>query len=151
MLKPKFGGDFVSLKVEYSLFDDITGEVVSHYNGPKTNAIGEEWIFMFKDAMRRLIDEGASYSVMKTFIYISSLQVMNQTYVVVTKAHIRQYLQMSRKTLWESLKWLQEHHFLQESTHNGSCAFLLNPEVTGCGKTAVSNRKRAWSMNLKLR
>lgn len=56
-------------------------------------------------------------------------------------------LKTTRKTLWKCLSYLKEHAYIMETTVNGHSAFIINPDVSNCGKAAISIKQRAFAQN----
>ena len=54
--------------------------------------------------------------------------------VNTTKKAIADELKVSYRSVMTAFKWLKEHGYIKERKVRGQSEFLLNPEVTTCGK-----------------
>lgn len=132
------------MKREFSLFDD-DGFLVKKSISFEEN-LKEGWIVMYKEPLRKLITECKEYSKVKVFIYLSSLQTYDSL-VFTTITSISKNLNMTYKTCWSCIKWLEEKNYLKRVERDGINGFLINPKVSTYGKKSLKEKNALWSMD----
>lgn len=130
------------MKKVFSLFDD-NGELVKQTE-QHGSQLKEGWIVVYKEPLQRLITECKEYSKVRVFIYLSSLQTFDSL-VFISIAELSRKLQMTYKTAWSCIKWLEEHEYIKRMERDGITGFLLNPNITTCGKKNAGKKRSMWS------
>lgn len=130
----------------FQMVDKETGEITkeSRWSG---SMLGDDYFVMYKDAINNLLhDTDAPDSALKVFMKLCTMQTY-ETAVVVSRAFLMKDLKCTRKTLWKSLTYLKEHAFIMETTVNGHSAFIINPDASNCGKSAIVTKRKAFMNN----
>ena len=130
------------MKRVFSLFDDY-GELIKKTE-IKGSVFREGWFVMYKEPLEKLILETNELSKVKVFLYITSQQTFEDI-VMMTVAHISKHLKMSYKTAWSAVIWLEQNKYLKRVQRKGISGFLINPDVSTCGKESLQRKKDAWN------
>lgn len=127
-----------------SLFDD-DGTLIrsSTYKG---TVLKKEWFVMYKEGLSRMLTEIPNFATLKVFLKLCSLQTY-EPIVVTSTSFIAKELGIAYKTAWESIKWLTQHNYVKRTTHNGLSGFLLNLDITTCGKSSYGEKQKAWALH----
>ena len=96
----------------------------------------DDWAIMYSEAINDLTDSVPDLTTLKLFLKLSSKQEYEGG-LKIAKKFIADELKISRTQLWRSFKWMKENGYVKEHKVNGITEFVLNPNVTTCGK----NRK----------
>lgn len=119
---------------ETTVFDGETGEILK-----RTLTFGSQngdgWVIWYRDAMANLAIN-APVSSFKVMALLASKQEFEGG-INTTKQAIADELSISYRSAISAFNWLKEHKYIKERKLNGQTQFLLNPNVTTCGK----NRK----------
>ena len=118
-----------------TVFDAETGEVIRE-TVTFGSQNGEGWVIMYRDTFDSLIENAPDFSTLKVFLKLSIKQEFENG-VRTTKQAIADELNISYRSIIKAFNWLKENNYLKERKINGQTEFLLNPNVTTCGK----NRK----------
>lgn len=126
-----------------------TGELepvssATHYKG---SMLGDDWVVVYTRALERLLELNASYTALRIFLKLMSLQTFGKT-VKIQKKYLYESLGLCRNSFCKALKWLKDNNFLKELEEDGQNAFLLNPEVTTRGTDSLPGKRLLWSMKL---
>ena len=140
----------VPVFTEFSLFevDPETGEkrtisdTVSRRRGTQ---FGDDWVVLQNKAINKLLDEGASYSALRLYLKLVSMQDYGKE-IRVSKPYLYKSLDMHRKSFADALKWLEDSGFVREIEVQGQLAFVLNPDHTAKGSSSLKARKSIWSL-----
>lgn len=117
-----------------TITDVETGEVIRDSVNYGTQN-GVDWMIMYREPILSL-SENAPAAALKIFLNLSARQEFEGG-IKMTKKFIAEKLDMSAAQFWRGFKWLKENGYVKEHKVNGITEFVLNPEVTTCGK----NRK----------
>lgn len=135
----------------FSLFDNETGELIARNESVVNNyKLGEDWIVMYQKRLRQLAETVPNLSTIKVYMYLASAQSFDN-YIYTTTKQVSLDLDMTYKTTWLAVKWLEDNHYLRRVTPNGVPAFMLNPDVTTKGAKTLQAKKAAWSMTFPVR
>lgn len=118
-----------------TIFDAETGEVIKDTVSYGTQN-GDGWVIVYRDTYRNLLLETTNPSVLRVFGLLMTKQEFENG-VRTTKKSVADELNISYDSVMVAFKWLKENNYLKERKVNGQTEFLLNPNVTTCGK----NRK----------
>lgn len=111
--------------------DTETGEIVSDSVNFGTQN-GDGWMIMYRESILKL-SENAPSTALKIFLNLSARQEF-ESGIKVTKKFIADSLKMSATQVWRGFKWLKENDYVKEHKVAGVTEFILNPDVTTCGK-----------------
>lgn len=112
-------------------FDAETGEVYKEFVTFGTQN-GEGWLIMYRKGLTDL-SKNAPMSALKVFLNLSARQPFEGG-IKVSKKAIADELEISRTVVWQGFKWLKENNYIKERKTDGQTEFLLNPNVTTCGR-----------------
>ena len=118
-----------------TITDVETGEIIKDSVNYGTQN-GDDWVIMYREAINNLTDSVPDLTTLKLFLKLSSKQEYEGG-LKIAKKFIADELKISRTQLWRSFKWMKENGYVKEHKVNGITEFVLNPNVTTCGK----NRK----------
>ena len=118
---------------QVSLFDDETGEFISSNATALGSKLKEGWIVVYKEALMTLMSEVPNYATLRFYLYLACHQTYD-TMTIVSTSHIAKEAKMTYQTAWNACKWLIQHNYIAKTTKNGTPAFIINPDVTTCGK-----------------
>ncbi len=102
----------------------------NHHPGSQN---GDGWMIMYREALAKLAISAPSLAF-RVFALLASKQVFENSGISSTKQAIADEMGMSYQRVWEAFKWLKENLYIKEIKVNGQTQFLLNPDVTTCGK-----------------
>lgn len=103
---------------------------------------GDGWMIVYRDAISLLTDTAPDFTTLKVFLKLAAKQGFENG-VKITKKAIMDEIKVSRSQGWRAFKWLKEHDYVKERKVNGQTEFLLNPNVTTCGKNK-KDKIRLW-------
>ena len=112
-------------------FDAETGEVYKEFVTFGTQN-GEGWVIMYREGLETLV-KNAPPSALKVFLHLAIRQPFEGG-VKISKKAVADNLELSRTVVWQGFKWLKENNYIKERTTDGLPEFLLNPNVTTCGR-----------------
>ena len=121
---------------------DENGNVQSKHRW-KSRPNPEGFFLSYRAPIKDLILEAPSFSVMKVFLLLSTMQPYEGG-VKTTKQAIADELGASYGSIWSACKWLDKNGYITETKNNGQTMFLLNPNVTTCG-TKRQAKEIQWS------
>ena len=116
----------------FSVVDPETGEVL-HETVKYGSQNGEGWMIVYRDAYMQLTLEAPDFVTSKVFTVLMTKQPFEGG-IKMTKKAIADKLGVSRTAVWQAIKWLKENRYIKETKTDGVPEFLLNPNVTTCGK-----------------
>ena len=125
----------MKLGKQVTIFDAETGEIIRDAVSFGSQN-GEGWTIMFRETLDSLINFAPDFSTLKVFLKLSTKQEYEGG-IKITKQAIADELKISYVSTIKAFKWLKENGYVKERKINGVPEFLLNPNVTTCGK----NRK----------
>lgn len=140
---------FVSVVRETHLFDvdADTGEItqLSSSRMYRGSMLGDGYIVVYKRALEGLLEKGASYTALRIYLKLMSLQNFGAK-VVIQNKYVYENLGICRNAYYTALNWLVDNGFVKKDTENGMNAFILNPKHTTCGTASLKKRNSLWSM-----
>ena len=116
----------------FSVIDPDTGEVL-HETVKYGSQNGEGWMIVYREPFMRLTLEATSPSILRVFNSLMTKQEFEGG-IKTTKKAIADELSISYDSVMVAFKWLKENHYIKERKNLGQTEFLLNPNVTTCGK-----------------
>ena len=117
---------------EVKLFDADTGALVRDVVSYGTQN-GDGWMIVYRDPFMNFLNETTNPSVLRVFCSLMTKQEF-ESGVRTTKKAIADELSISYDSVMVAFKWLKEHGYVKERKVRGQTEFLLNPDVTTCGK-----------------
>ena len=111
---------------------DDNGEVKSKHRW-KSHPNPEGFVLMYRNAMEELAINAPNFAVMKIFVLLSSMQQYKEA-IITTQKSIAEKLGISQVHTSRAFKWLKENGYIGEQKINGIKQFVLNPNVTTCGR-----------------
>lgn len=136
------------MKQVFSLFDELTGELVSRTETTRKNLIGDEWIVVYDKMLKKLLEDNPPYAIVRVYLKLALMQTFD-THIVTTIANVARELGMTYKTAWQSFKWLEENEYLKKSELRGMATYLLNPNFTTRGRASLAEKRAKWQMSFK--
>lgn len=130
----------------FQLVDKETGEIKSEsrWSG---SMLGDDYFVLYKKSIDTLIhDSEAPETALKIFMKLCTMQTFEAA-VVVSRTFLMNDLKCTRKTLWRSLTYLKEHAYIMETKVNGHSAFVINPDVSNCGKASIATKRKMFKAN----
>ena len=118
------------------IIDTVTGEItgkVLQEDVKFGTQNGDGWVIMYREAISLLADTAPDLTTVKVFLKLAAKQGFEDG-VKTTKKAISDEIGVSRTQGWRAFKWLKENHYVKERKNRGQTEFLLNPNVTTCGK-----------------
>ena len=111
--------------------DADTGEIIrKSINRGSQN--GDDWVIIYREALANL-GRTAPLVAWKVFAALGSKQNFERG-LKVTKKAIAEEFGMSYDNVIRGFNWLKENGYLKEHKVDGVREFLLNPDVTTCGR-----------------
>ena len=121
---------------QFQIVDTVTGEITGKVLNETVNygtQNGDGWVIVYREAYMQLLLETTNPTILRIFGSLMAKQAFEGG-IKTTKKAIADELGVERTTAWNAFKWLKEHKYIKETKTNGQTEFLLNPNVTTCGK-----------------
>lgn len=120
------------IATEVIVTDGDTGEVIKdvYYRGTQN---GDGWMIVYRDSFMDFLKQTTNPSVLRVFGSLMTKQEFDRG-INTTKKAIADELHISYDSVMVAFKWLKEHGYIKERKVRGQTEFLLNPDVTTCGK-----------------
>ena len=118
------------------IIDSVTGEItgkVLQEDVKFGTQNGDGWMIVYREAFMKLMLEASEASTLKVFGSLMSKQEYEGG-IKATKKAIADELGLTYRSVMTAFKWLKENHYVKERKNRGQTEFLLNPNVTTCGK-----------------
>lgn len=129
--------------IQQSLFDDNDNFVSSFSKVVNGSALKDGWIFMYKEAINELLDDAPTFAVVKIFFRLASLQTY-EPIIHTTLSHVAKLAGLNYKTAWQAMKWLKENGYVKTTEEAGSRGYIINPKVSGCGRSSIKVKEEIW-------
>ena len=114
-----------------TVMNSETGEIIREsFNRGSQN--GDGWMIVYREALADLA-RNAPLTAWKVFGALGSKQDFEKG-IKITKKAIAEEFNMSYDNVIRGFKWLKENGYIKEHKTDGVTEFLLNPDVTTCGK-----------------
>ena len=117
---------------QVTIFDADTGKVINDTVSYGTQN-GDGWVIVYREAYRNLLREVTNPSILRVFGMLMTKQGFDRG-INTTKKAIADELDISYDSVMVAFKWLKENSYIKERKVNGQTEFLLNPDVTTCGR-----------------
>ena len=114
-----------------TIYDDETGEIIRD-SVKRGTQNGDGWMIVYNDAFEEL-GRTAPLTAWKVFAALAANQEFEKGFKT-TKRAIAEKMEISYDNVMRGFNWLKENGYLKERKIDGVSEFLLNPDVTTCGK-----------------
>ena len=94
---------------------------------------GDGWMIVYRDSFMNFLLNSPDFVTAKVFGSLMTKQKFDSG-IKITKKFIADELKVSYRSVMNAFKWLKENGYVKEHKVNGITEFLLNPDVTTCGK-----------------
>ena len=120
------------IATQVRITDGDTGEIIKDvfYRGTQN---GDGWMIVYREPFMNFLLTSPDFVTTKVFGSLMTKQEFNRG-VNTTKKAIADELKVSYRSVMNAFKWLKEHGYIKERKVLGQSEFLLNPNVTTCGK-----------------
>lgn len=121
-----------SIAKRTTIYDGGTGAIIrDSVSFGKQN--GGDWMIVYRDAFENFLLEAPDFTTAKVFGILMTQQKFEGG-IGTTKKAVADRIKSSYQSVMNAFKWLKENGYLKERKVNGQTEFLLNPDVTTCGK-----------------
>lgn len=134
--------------LQMTLFDDNNNPISQVNKIIDGSVLKDGWVFMYKQAINDLLDDAPTFAVIKIFFRLASMQSY-EPIVYTTLSHVAKLASLNYKTAWQAMKWLKENNYVKVVSVSGVRGYLINPSVSGCGRSAMKARIELWSKTLQ--
>ena len=117
---------------QVTIFDADTGKVIRETVNYGTQN-GDGWVLVYRKTYRDLLLGVTNPSILRVFGLLMTKQDFERG-INTTKKAVADELKISYDSVMVAFKWLKENGYVKERKVNGQTEFLLNPDVTTCGK-----------------
>lgn len=133
---------------QVNIYDRRTGKLMSTATKIVGKTFGVGWVMSNK---RQMIDAAKTFngSTCRVWLYLMAKQNYGD-YVLVGNDFLARELGTNRTVIGNSLRELEERHYIQRVNIDGNRGFILNPNFTACGRSAVYTRRALWNLTEKL-
>lgn len=115
-----------------TVINEETGEIIrTSFNRGSQN--GDDWMIVYKEPYMNFLLTAPDFITTKVFGWLMTKQEFENG-VRSTKKTVADELEISYRSVIAAFNWLKEHKYIKERKVNGQTEFLLNPDVTTCGK-----------------
>ena len=130
------------------------GRYCPPYKSQRENGCG--FVMSYSGAICKLVKMNPTISAIRLFLYIAHNQQYGEDGVhfgfSCTKTHLREALNLDRKSVYTALKWLEEQQLVLETKIKGNTEFMVNPHCVTIGsrkKKRVSAWNQRWDEHFK--
>ena len=117
---------------QVTLFDADTGKVIRETVNYGTQN-GDGWVLVYRKTFMHFLLTVPDFITTKVFGSLMAKQEFENG-VRTTKKAVADELNISYRSVMVAFKWLKENGYVKERKVSGQTEFLLNPDVTTCGK-----------------
>lgn len=135
-----------------SITDADTGEILKESSSAQVHQNGSGFVISYTEKMCEFLQKVAQGSVVRIFLYIAHHQNYGNDGIYgfrCTHRHLREALNLNRKTVYEALQYLFDNYLIVENRFCGSPEFMVNPDYVTIG-TDKKARQREWSERWKM-
>ena len=122
-----------------TVIDDDTGEIIRESLKRGTQN-GGGWVIIYRDALLEL-GRTAPLTAWKVFASLGATQDFEKG-IKTTKRAIAEKMNMSYNNVMRGFNWLKENGYIKERKTDGQTEFLINPDITTCGR----NKKKKFEL-----
>lgn len=95
---------------------------------------GDGWMLVYRDAYENFLLKAPDFTTAKVFGILMTQQKFDEGGINTTKKAVADRIKISYQSVMSAFKWLKENNYIKERKVNGQTEFLLNPDVTTCGR-----------------
>ena len=130
---------------QVNIYDRRTGRLMSSSTKMVGKTFGIGWVMSQK---RQLVDAAKDFtgSTLRVWVFLMGKQTYGD-YVLCGTDYLAKELGTNRTVIGQAIRELEERQFLQRVNIDGNRGFILNPNVTACGRSAVYTRRALWRIN----
>ena len=125
----------------FKVVDPDTGEIL-HESVNYGSQNGDKWVIVYRETYMDLTLTVPDLTTLKVFNSLMTKQEFEGG-IKTTKKAIADEINVSYRSIMTAFKWLKENHYVKERKNRGQTEFLLNPNVTTCGKNK-EDKIRLW-------
>ena len=125
---------------EVTIFNADTGQIIRNTVSYGTQN-GDGWVIVYSNAFENFLLNAPDFTTAKVFGVLMTQQKFEGG-INTTKKAVADRIKISYRSVVTAFKWLKEHGYIKERKINGQTEFLLNPEVTTCGKNKQEKIKQ---------
>ncbi len=120
------------ISTKTTVIDDETGEIIREtFNRGSQN--GDDWMIVYRESFEDFLLTAPDFTTAKVFGVLMTQQNFEGG-INTTKKAVADRIKVSYRSVMTAFNWLKEHSYIKERKVNGQTEFLLNPDVTTCGK-----------------
>lgn len=112
---------------------DKNGEIICSYSSRSRSQNGSGFVLSYTEKISELILKVEQASVLRVFFYIAHHQHHELGGYRCSRKHLAEVLNLNAKTVYDALKWLQDHFIVNESRVDGQLEFMVNPAYVTVG------------------
>ena len=119
-----------------SITDADTGEILKESSSAQVHQNGSGFVISYTEKMCEFLQKVAQGSVVRIFLYIAHHQNYGNDGIYgfrCTHRHLREALNLNRKTVYEALQYLFDNYLIVENRFCGSPEFMVNPDYVTIG------------------
>ena len=127
---------------QVNVYDRRTGKLMSTSTKIIGKTFGVGWVMSQKQQM---IEAARTFngSTCRVWLYLMAKQTYGD-YVLVGTDFLARELGTNRTVVGAAIKELEERHYLKRVNIDGNKGFIINPNLTACGRSAVYTRRALW-------
>ena len=115
-----------------TVINDETGEIIRE-SFTRGSQNGDDWVIVYRETFMNFLLTSPDFITTKVFGWLMTKQEFENG-VRATKKTVADELEISYRSVIAAFNWLKEHSYIKERKVNGQTEFLLNPDVTTCGR-----------------
>ena len=112
------------------LYQGVQTKKDTYYRGTQN---GDGWMIVYREPFMDFLLRTPDFVTTKVFGSLMTKQEFDRG-IGTTKKAIADELKVSYRSVMTAFKWLKENGYIKERKVRGQTEFLLNPNVTTCGK-----------------
>ena len=121
-----------SIAKQVTIFNADTGRII-HETISYGSQNGDGWMIVYRDAFEDFLLNAPDFTTAKVFGVLMTQQKFEGG-INTTKKAVADKIKISYRSVMTAFNWLKKHGYIRERKVNGQTEFLLNPDVTTCGK-----------------
>ena len=129
---------------EVTVFDADTGELMNRTISYGSQN-GDGWVIIYREAYMNFLLAVPDLTTAKVFGSLMTKQEFTGG-IKTTKQAIADELNISYRSILKAFSWLKNNGYLKERKVMGIPEFLLNPDITTCGKNK-GKKENLWNEN----
>lgn len=130
---------------QVNIYDRRTGRLMSSSTKMVGKTFGVGWVMNQKSQLLNAAKDFTG-STLRVWVFLMGKQTYGD-YVLCGTDYLAKELGTNRTVIGQAVRELEERHFLQKVNIDGNRGFILNPNITACGRSAVYTRRALWRIN----